>query len=214
MPRSRALVLLFSFCASGQAQNLPRSFHDNALNITYFYPAHFETVTGRPDIADKCATTTLIAESSIPAGPSSFVLSKIDDGCPELLRKANALGPFTRLQLLRQLTPFGKAVITREPTRYLIDGRSAAVTLGAVSIPAADHNPAKTVYAAKACALNDNKRAASGGRVLCFDFSTENSDLVSLMFAFIIQFDDDPPAAMFPGSVQPSYWATGGRKPN
>ena len=215
MPRS--LVLLLSLCAAGQAPaNLPKSFHDDALNITYFYPAHFETVTDQPgNAAGQCARTTLIAESAIPAGPSSFVLSRIDDACPELLRKANALGPFTRAQLLRQLNQFGEAKISHEPTRYLIDGRPAAITVGSVS------HAGKTIYAAKACALNDVSIGAhkkpgppDSGRVLCFDFSTENSDLISLMFAFIIQFDDDPPASLFPGSVHPSYWATGGRKPN
>jgi hypothetical protein len=207
-----------------RTRNLPKSFHDDALNITYFYPAHFEPVTqpgaSSDAVDDKCARTTLTADSAIPAGPSSFVLTTIDPTCPELLRKATALGPFTRVQLLRQLKQFGEARISHDPTRYIIDGRPAAITVGSVSIPPADHH-AKTIYAAKACALSD---IPSGGRkksnqtdvdrVLCFDFSTENSDLISLMFAFIIQFDNDPPAPLFPGSVQPTYWATGGRKPN
>jgi hypothetical protein len=227
VPYSRSLVLLLSLCAAGQAQtdspqrNLPRSFHDDILNITYFFPAHFEPVTDPPSDAADCATTTLIADSAIPAGPSSFVLSKIDAACPELLRKAVALGPFTRVQLLRQLKQFGEAKISHEPTRYMIDGRPAAITLGSVSITPADHHSGKTIYAAKACALSDipgagNKKSApadTAGRVLCFDFSTENSDLISMMFAFIIQFDNDPPAPLFPGSVHPGYWSTGGRKP-
>jgi hypothetical protein len=234
VPYSASIVLLLLACATGPVQltdqeraNLPKSFHDDALNITYFYPAHFAPVTDPPGVSsdsgtDTCAETTLIAESAIQAGPSSFVLSKIDHACPELLRKAAALGPFTRVQLLRQLRQFGEANISHEPTRYVIDGRPAAITLGSVSIPPVDHHPGKTIYAAKACALSDipsgahkkSEPAGSVGRVLCFDFSTENSDLISLMFAFIIQFDNDPPAPLFPGSVHPSYWATGGRKPN
>jgi hypothetical protein len=209
-----------------RTKNLPKSFHDDALNITYFYPAHFKPVTDQPGVNsdfvdDKCASTTLIANSAIPAGPSSFVLTRIDPACPELLRKATALGPFTRVQLLRQLKQFGKARISHEPTRYMIDGRPAAITVGSVFIPSADHRAAKTIYAAKACALSDvpaTGRKRSGqravGRVLCFDFSTGNSDLISLMFAFIIQFDNDPPGPLFPGNVQPAYWATGGRKPD
>jgi hypothetical protein len=125
------------------------------------------------------------------------------------------------MQLLRQLKQFGQARISHEPTRYMIDGRPAAITVGSVSIPAADHHAGKTIYAAKACALSDipaggRKKSdqTDVGRVLCFDFSTGNSDLISLMFAFIIQFGNDPPAPLFPGSVQPAYWATGGRKPN
>jgi hypothetical protein len=233
VPYSRSIVLLLSLCVAAQAQmtdqertkNLPKIFHDDALNITYFYPPHFEPVPEHPgpgsDATDSCARTTLIANSAIPAGPSSFVLTRIDAGCPELLRKATVLGPFTRVQLLRQLKQFGEARISHEPTRYIIDGRPAAISVGSVSIPPADHHSGKTIYAAKACALSDihggsRKKSdqAGVGRVLCFDFSTENSDLISLMFAFIIQFDNDPPAPLFPGSVQPSYWATGGRKPN
>jgi hypothetical protein len=221
VPYSRSLVLLLSLCAAGQAQmteqertrNLPRSFHDDALNITYFYPAHFEPVPG--PAPDNCVSTTLIANSAIPAGPSSFVLTRIDPACPELIHKATALGPFTRVQLLSQLKQFGEARISHEPTRYLIDGRPAAITVGTVS------TAGKTIYAAKACALSGipsgGRKKSDGadvGRVLCFDFSTENADLISLMFAFVIQFDNDPPAPLFPGSVQPSYWATGGRKPN
>jgi hypothetical protein len=234
VPYSRSLVLLLSLCAAGQAQmtdqertrNLPKSFHDNALNITYFYPAYFEPVTTQPATktdasADNCAQTTLIADSAIPAGPSSFVLTRIDPACPELMHKATALGAFTRVQLLRQLKQFGDARISHEPTRYTIDGRPAAITLGSVSIPPANHQTGKTIYAAKACALSDIPSGGRKkpdqkevGRVLCFDFSTENSDLISLMFAFIIQFDNDPPAPLFPGSVHPSYWGTGGRQPN
>jgi hypothetical protein len=232
VPHLASIVLLLLACATGPVQltgqeraNLPKSFHDDALNITYFYPAHFASITHQPSAsaeADKCAETTLIAESAIQAGPSSFVVSKIDRACPELLRKATALGPFTRGQLLQQLKQFGEANITHEPTRYEIDGRPAAITLGSVSIPPADHHAGKTIYAAKACALSDipsgghkkSDRTNSAGRVLCFDFSTENSDLISLMFAFIIQFENDPPAPLFPGTVHPSYWATGGRKPN
>jgi hypothetical protein len=221
VPHPASIVLLLLACATGPVQltdqeraNLPKSFHDDALNITYFYSAHFAPVPDRPGVSvDKCAETTLIAESAIQAGPSSFVLSKIDDACPQLLRKATALGPFTRVQLLRQLKQFGDANISHEPTRYLIDGRPAAITLGSVSIPPADHHAGKTIYAAKACALSgipskSRKKldpSDSVGHVLCFDFSTENTDLISLMFAFIVQFDNDPPEPLFPGSVHPHF---------
>ena len=132
MPHPASIVLLLLACATGPVQltdqeraNLPKSFHDDALNITYFYPAHFAPVPDRAGVsadasadavADKCAETILIAESAIPAGPSSFVLSKIDHACPELLRKATALGPFTRVQLLQQLKQFGEANISHEST--------------------------------------------------------------------------------------------------
>ena len=85
--------------------NLPKSFHDDALNITYFYPNHFAPVTDRQDkevnaVAENCVQTTLTAKSAIPAGPSSFVLTMIDNTCPDALREATSLGPFTRMQLL------------------------------------------------------------------------------------------------------------------
>jgi hypothetical protein len=237
VPNSVSIVLLLLICVTipvslssqqgvnEERANLPKTFHDDALNITYFYPAHFAPVPDQTVIStatDNCAQTVLIAESAIQAGPSSFVLSKIDHACPELLHKATALGPFTRVQLLRQLKQFGEATISHEPTRYFIDGRPAAITVGSVSIPSPNHHAVKTIYAAKACALSNissggNKKSDvlnSAGRVLCFDFSTENSDLISLMFAFIVQFDNDPPAPLFPVNVHPGYWATGGRKPN
>ncbi len=238
MLHSASVALLLLICATSPAQetdqitdqeraNLPKSFHDDTLNITYFYPNHFSPVTAPQDkdanaVAEKCVQTTLTAKSAIPAGPSSFVLTMIDNTCPDALREATSLGPFTRVQLLRQLKQYGEPTISREPTRYMIDGRSAAITLASVSLAPGEHHGAQTIYAAKACALGSvpagrhkkSDPADPTRRVLCFDFSTENSDLISLMFAFIIQFDGDPPAPLFPGSVHPSYWATGGRKPN
>jgi hypothetical protein len=196
--------------------NLPKSFHDDALNITYFYPSHFAPVAVAPDsnpVTAKCAQTTLVAKSAIPAGPSSFVVSMIDDTCPDALREATSLGAFTRFQLLRQLKQYGEPTVSREPTRYFIGGRSAAITLASVSLPPANHQAARTIYAAKACALDGipvRRRRKSDPvdpihRVLCFDFTTQNSDLVNLMFSFIIQFDNDPPEPLFPGSVHPRY---------
>jgi hypothetical protein len=53
-----------------------------------------------------------------------------------------------------------------------------------------------------------HKKAAPAdtiSRVLCFDFTTQNSDLINMMFSFVIQFDNDPPEPLFPGSVHPRY---------
>jgi hypothetical protein len=218
VPRSSSIVLLLLACTTGLAQvngderNLPRSFHDDALNITYFYPPHFDSVPATPDTAN-CVQTTLIAQSAFAASPSSFVVSTIDENCPDMLREATLLGPFTRVQLLRQLKRYGEPAISHEPTRYIIDGRSAAVTLASVQVPAGDHHAAQTIYAAKACALGGipvrrHKKSDPADpirRVLCFDFTTRNSDLIDLMFSFIIQFDNDPPEPLFPGSVHPRY---------
>jgi hypothetical protein len=225
VPHSASVVLLLLVCATGPAQitdqeraNLPRSFHDDALNITYFYPAHFAPVAAPPDtepntVTAKCVQTTLIANSAMPAGPSSFVLSTIDDTCPDALREATSLGPFTRMQLLRQLKQYGEPTISREPTRYIIGGHPAAITMAFASIPPANRQGSRTIYAAKACALGSipaRRRKKSDAvdsirRVLCFDFTTQNIDLIDLMFSFIIQFDDDPPEPLFPGSVHAKY---------
>jgi hypothetical protein len=220
---STPLVLLLLVCSMGAAQitdqdraNLPKSFHDDALNITYFFPAHFASVpvpTDSNPTTAKCAHTTLFANSAIPAGPSSFVISMIDNSCPSELREATALGPFTHLQILRQLKEYGEPTITHGPVRYVIDGRSAAITLASVSVPPADHRAGRTIYAAKACVVDGipakpHKKSAPTdpvSRVLCFDFTTQNSDLINMMFSFIIQFDNDPPEPLFPGSVHPRY---------
>jgi hypothetical protein len=69
---------------------------------------------------------------------------------------------------------------------------------------------ARTTYAAKACALasipvkarkKDSKPVEPISRVFCFDFTTQNNDLLNLMFSFIIQFNNDPLTPVFPASV-------------
>ena len=221
MQHSSPIVVLLLLCSVGAAQitdqeraNLPKSFHDDALNITYFFPAHFAPGPVPPDTdsngtTPKCPHTRLFANSAIPAGPSSFVISAIDDTCPDALREATALGPFTRVQLLRQLKQYGEPTITHGPVRYVIDGRSAAITLASVSVPPGDHQVGRTIYAAKACAVDGipvkrHKKSAPPdaiSRVLCFDFTTQNSDLIDMMFSFIIQFDNDPPEPLFSAGV-------------
>jgi hypothetical protein len=201
-----------------QHTNLPKSFHDDALNITYFYPPHFEQAPSAAGangnaLSTNCVQTKLIANSGIPAGPSTFILSTIDDTCPEALREASSLGPFTRAQILRQLKQYGEPTISREPFRYMIDGHSAAISLASVQASSeSDH--ARTIYAAKACALGSipvrrHKKSDPAGpvsRVLCFDFTTQNRDLLDTMFSFIIQFDNDPPAPLFPGTFRRSKY--------
>jgi hypothetical protein len=191
--------------------NLPKSFHDEALNITYFYPAHFMPAPSAATPGPSCVKTTLAANSDIAGGASSFVLSTIDNTCPDILREAAALGPFTRAQILRQLRQYGEPRITREPTRYVIDGRAAAITLATVPMTLASGKGVRITYAAKACALGAipagrRKRFAAEtiSRVLCFDFTTENSDLLNLMFAFVIQFDNGPLEPMFLASAYPA----------
>lgn len=188
--------------------NLPKSFHDDALDITYFYPSHFMPMLSGATPGPGCVQTTLSANSDVAGGASSFVLSTIDDTCPDTLREANALAPFTRAQILRQLKQYGQPRITREPMRYAIDGRPAAITMATVAEQLPSDKGVRITYAVKACALGaiaakrrKKSTAEPISRVLCFDFSTQNSDLLNLMFAFVIQFDNDPLEPIFLASA-------------
>jgi hypothetical protein len=221
MHRSTAFLLLF-VCATALAQTpdqadpkVPKSFHDSALSVTYFYPGRFiadaSSITPKPnaDPTPKCAHSTLFANSVTPVDTSSFVLSTIDNTCPNVLRGATLLGPFIREQILRQLKQYGQPTITQEPTNYAIDGHPAAIVLASVPMPEVKGKIPTTTYAAKACVLGNipvKTRKKSDPvdptrHVLCFDFTTLHKDLYTLMFAFSMQFDNDSPQPMVPGSV-------------
>jgi hypothetical protein len=220
--RTSALFLLFFVCAAAFSQTsdqanpkTPKSFHDAALNVTYFYPGRFvpdpASLAPKPgtDGAPKCAHSTLFANSVTPVDASSFVLSTIDNTCPNVLRGAVTLGPFIREQILRQLKQYGEPTITQEPTNYAIDGHPAAIVLASVPMPEVKGKLPMTTYAAKACVLGNipvkpkkkSDPVEPTRHVLCFDFTTQHSDLYTLMFAFSMQFDNDSPLPMVPGSV-------------
>jgi hypothetical protein len=220
--RSAASFLLVFVCATALSQtsvqpnpNVPRSFHDPALNVTYFYPGRFvpdpASITPKlnADASPKCAHSTLFANSVTPVDTASFVLSTIDNTCPNVLRGATLLGPFVREQILRQLKQYGEPTITQEPTNYAIDGHPAAIVLASVPLPQVKGKIPTTTYAAKACVLGNipvkpkkkSDPVEPTRHVLCFDFTTLHSDLYTLMFAFTMQFDNDPPLPMVPGSV-------------
>jgi hypothetical protein len=220
--RSSAFLLLFLVCAAVLSQtsdppnpNIPKSFHDSALSVTYFYPGRFvpdpESIAPRPnaDPAPKCARSTLFANSVTPVDTSSFVLSTIDNTCPSVLRGATLLGPFIREQILRQLKQYGEPTVTQEPTNYAIDGHPAAIVLASVPMPEVKGTIPTTTYAAKACVLGNipvkpkkkSDPVDPTRHVLCFDFTTLHQDLYHLMFAFSMQFDTDAPQPMVPGSV-------------
>ncbi len=221
MHRLTASLLLF-VCAIAPAQSpdqpdpqVPKSFHDSALNVTYFYPGRFvpdpASITPKPNAnpAPKCAHSTLFANSVTPVDTSSFVLSTIDNTCPNVLRGATLLGPFIREQILRQLKQYGEPTITQEPATYAIDGHPAAIVLASVPMPQVKGKIPMTTYAAKACVLGNipvkaRKKSTPvepTRHVLCFDFTTLHKDLYTLMFAFTMQFDNDAPQPMVPGSV-------------
>jgi hypothetical protein len=201
-------------CATGQAaSNTIKSFHDDALNITYFYSADFvPTSSGTPiALGDelKCIKPTLFANSVTAGDNSSFTFSTIDNTCPELLHRATELGPFTRERVLVQLKQYGEPKIIQSPVLYIIAGHPAAITVASVVIPASPGKVAQIIYAAKACALG-NISAKSHKKsdptepvthVVCIDFTTQDSGLPTQMFSFIIQFDNAPLEPMFPGNV-------------
>jgi hypothetical protein len=220
--RSAASILLALVCVTALSQtpdqpnsNVPKSFHDSALNVTYFYPGRFipdpASAAPRPstDANPKCARSNLFANSVTPSDTSSFVLSTIDNTCPNVLRGATLLGPFVREQVLRQLKQYGEPTVTQEPTAYTIDGHPAAIVLASVPMPPVKGKIPTTTYAAKACVLGNipvkpKKRSdpvEPTRHVLCFDFTTEHSDLYTLMFGFSMRFDNDAPLPMVPGSV-------------
>jgi hypothetical protein len=229
MLRYGSIFLLLLLCLTALPQPPDRRnpdvlerFHDDALNITYFYPSRFAPLTFFPATAltsdtRKCVQPTLFANSITPIDTSSFALSTVDNTCPDVLRSATQLGPFIREKILNQLKQYGQPSIIQEPTSYMIDGHAAAMTLASVNMPTTSGKKARTIYAVKACVLGSipDKRgkksepAGSLSHVLCFDFTTQNSDLLNLTFSFIVQFDDGPPVPMFPGKVLPRRKAGG-----
>ena len=222
MLRSASAVLFLLVCGTALPRSTdPRnpdtlkSFYDYAMHITYFYPSLFVPVLSPPAPAiasgePKCVRTTLSAKSVTQIDTSSFVLSTVDSTCPDVLHRATQLGPFIREQILRQLKQYGEPSITREPTRYEIDGRPAAIVLASVPMPATPGSVARTSYAAKACVLgslplkarkSNSHPVEPVSHVFCFDFITQNSDRLNLMLSFILQFDNEPPGPMVPGSI-------------
>jgi hypothetical protein len=198
-------------CAIGQAASDIGSFHDDALNITYFYPAHFVQESSGAPVApgdeSKCIKPSLFANSA--ADRSSFTLYTIDDTCPELLHRASDLGLFTRQQVLVRLKQYGVPTIIQAPLSYAIAGHPAAVAIASVTIAASVGKAARTVFAAEACSLgnSESKKHKKSEpldpvtHVVCIDFTTQDSGPSAQMFWFMIQFDNASLEPFFPGSV-------------
>ena len=218
--RSASLVVLVLACAMASSQTAGangagtlKSFHDDALNITYFYPSEFVPAPSAsvPALAgaSKCMQPTLFVYSVTPVANSSFAISTIDSTCPEILGSASQLGSFIREQILRQLKQYGDPAIIQVPTNYAIAGHPATITVASVGIPAGSGRVAQVIYAAKACVLGSiplktRKRSdpvEPVTHILCFDFTTQNDGTLTEMFSFIIQFENSPVEPMFPGSV-------------
>ena len=217
-----AVFVLFLSCIHAVAQtaastdpHTPKIFRDSALAVTYSYPGEFiaEKVVAPPK-ADpdkpRCVQSTLSGGSTTKLGNSVFVLSTMDDACPGVLLKASQqLEAFTKEQILRQLKSYGTPIVTQEPVRYSIDGHPAAITIG--SAQPDQPEPGKTpvaTYAAKACVLRNvavkatkSNSAQPVKHVLCFDFTTQQKDLLPLMLSFTIQFDEGKPQSLVPGNI-------------
>jgi len=226
--RTAVPLLLLFVCASASPQAAiqtpaqaptpsgPRVFHDASLGVTYFYPSRFTPAqpAAAPRAAHQCAQSIFSGTSTTPVGSTVFVLSTIDNTCPEVLQwAARQLGDFTREQVLRQLKQYGDPTVMRDPTRYSIDGHPAAITIASVKQAARtginDIAVNKITYAAKSCVLGKvpssrNKSALPEGaaqRILCFDFTTQEHDLLPLMLAFTMQFDGRSLQPVVPGSI-------------
>lgn len=213
-----SMLIFLGVCSAGVAEAppppnraLPASFHDDALNMTYFYPAHFAALRDASAMvraAAPCVETKLHVRSTAWSGASSFAVTSVDDKCLESLHEPTplglSLGPWMRTQIQRELAPLGVTTITQEPLRYLIHGQVAYITRALVAMPVTEGGSARTTYAVKACAAMQAPGVKNPGHpILCYDFTTQNSDLLSLMFAFIVQFADGPPEPLFLASAYP-----------
>jgi hypothetical protein len=210
---------------------VPKAFRDSSLGITYYYPGRYVPATPAVPapppaaVADKdkkdaatsqCVHSDLSADSSVTGDTSVFVLSTIGSACPGILQQAQDLSTFTREQVLRQLRRYGTPTITQEPTRYTIDGRPAVITIASAQEPDSGGTKLRPItYAAKACVLSDvpvdapgkssfihgRPRALPSSHVVCFDFTTQQRDLLNLTLSFTIQFDGQAIQPLVPGTI-------------
>lgn len=208
-----ALVTIPCLAQTGSTSPAPalKIFHDASHDFILGYPGEFTPVAqaANKSGAGQCVQSILTAGSETKLGSSAFVVSVIDATCPGVLKQAEQPGSFTREQILRQLKGYGMATLTQEPFRYSIDGRSAAVTLASASpddsAAAGSHKP--TTYAAKACFLSDipknvgKKTASANGEVICFDYTTQNRELLTRILSFTVTFADGQTRPVVPGSA-------------
>lgn len=195
------------------------------FDLTYFYPKAFVPADPKstaplfytlpkpdPNAKDPaCVHAPLSVGYTNRGGNSVLVFSMIDNSCPTILKEAQDLEPFTRAQLLRQLKRYGVPTLTKAPTSYTIEGRPAAVAMASAHATETQRGDTLTMtYAAKACIFaepqpyNSDRRLReppTPGRVLCFDFTTQQRDLLPLMLKFPIQFGHRELHAVVPASI-------------
>jgi len=215
------LLAVSSFAQTPSTTTPPalRMFHDPALDITFGFPGEFTPVVADPAKAQpatkgdkgepQCVRSVLTAGSESKLGSSAFVISVIDSACPSVLKQAQQPGSFTRDQILRQLKTYGAASLTQEPFRYTIDGRQAAVTLAMAEPNDTTMGMHKaTTYAAKACFFSNvpakssgKQGAAMSDQVICFDYTTQNRELMTRILSFTVKFSDQETHPVVPGNA-------------
>ena len=192
------------------------------FDLTYSYPKAFVAADPKtpapgfyalpkPDPKDPnpaCVHAPLSVGFNNRGGDSVLVFSIIDSACPTILKEAQDLGPFTRAQVLRQMKRYGVPTITKETALYSLDGRPAAVTMASAH---ATETQKGDTYAAKACIFaeppvyNSDRRLReppTPGRVLCFDFTTQQPGLLPQMLSFPVQFGHQEAQAVVPATVR------------
>jgi hypothetical protein len=201
------------------------SFRALDFDLTYSYPKNFIPADPKtpalavyalpkpdPKAADPvCVHAPLSVGYTNNGGNSVLVFSIIDSSCPTILKDAQQLGTFTHEQLLRQLKRYGVPTITKETTTYTLDGRPAAVTMASAHATETQRGDIlTTTYAAKACVFAEPqvydsdrrlRQPPSPGRVLCFDFTTQQRGLLPQMLNFPVQFGHQGAHAVVPTSV-------------
>jgi hypothetical protein len=232
LSRLAALSLLFLIAVapaqspvqSSNSSQLPamKTFKELDFDMTFIYPATFVPVDpkatapstytlpkSKPD-KPPCVQTPLAVGTNTP-DTSALVFSIIDDACPTILHDAQKLGDFVNTQILRQLKRYGTPTITKGPSLYTFDGRSAAVILATATPDATKDAPkAVTTYAAKVC-MFANVTAYTFGKipsqltatnsVICFDFTTRQRDRLTPMFNLPLVFGDSAPRSMVPAAI-------------
>ncbi len=219
LSRFASVAVLFavsSFAQTPSAAPSLRIFHDSALDITFAYPGEFTAVvtdSAKGQSSNKnepqCVRSILSAGSESKQGSSAFVISIIDNSCPGVLKQAEQEGSFTRDQILRQLKQYGTASLTQEPFRYSVGSRPAAVTL-AMAKPddaSASNGHVLATYAAKACFVSNlpehggGKQSPANSEVICFDYTTQNRELLTRILSFTVKFGDGDMHPMVSGNA-------------
>ncbi len=217
---SLLLLIAIAPAQSSNSSQLPamKTFKEPDFDMTFIYPASFVPVDpkaaapstysmpkSRPD-KPPCVQTPLAVGTNTP-DTSALVFSIIDDACPTILHDAQKLGDFVNTQILRQLKRYGTPAITKGPSLYTFDGRSAAVILASATT---DAPKPITTYAAKVCMFGNvtaytfgkiPSQLTAANSVICFDFTTRQHDGLEPLFSLPLIFEDLAPRSLVPAAI-------------